>query len=171
MGNETKTLVLKAAKTAILPLGYRGRRRPGDVVMLLYHRIGAGGRQIDLSESALDRQLRYLSDRDRVLSLDQAVGSPNGGGVVVTFDDGYRDFHERVLPRLVRYRTPAVLYLATGLVWGEALATRGQALTWSQLREAVSTGLVTVGAHTHGHTNLSQAGRREAEAEMRTSKE
>ncbi len=171
MGNETKTLVLKAAKTAVLPLGIGARRRRGDVVMLLYHRIGAGGRQIDLPVAALDRQLDYLSDRDHVMSLDEAIWSPNGGGVVVTFDDGYRDFHERVLPRLVRYRTPAILYLATGLVEGEAHAPSGHALSWSQLREAVSTGLVTIGAHTHGHTNLATVGHRQAEAEMRTSKE
>ena len=36
--------------------------------------------------------------------------------MVVTFDDGYRDFHDAALPLLVKHRVPAVLYLATGLV-------------------------------------------------------
>jgi hypothetical protein len=44
-------------------------------------------------------------------------------------------------------------------------------LSWSQLEEAVSTGLVTVGAHTHTHANLSGAGEPVCEEEMGRSKE
>jgi peptidoglycan/xylan/chitin deacetylase (PgdA/CDA1 family) len=50
-------------------------------------------------------------------------------------------------------------------------ARREGALTWGNLREAVSTGLVTVGSHTHGHTDLSRASEREAEEEMRRSRD
>jgi peptidoglycan/xylan/chitin deacetylase (PgdA/CDA1 family) len=56
-------------------------------------------------------------------------------------------------------------------VAGEAYAPNGQALSWTQLQEAVSTGLVEVGAHTHGHVNLSRAGWLEADSEIRGSKE
>jgi peptidoglycan/xylan/chitin deacetylase (PgdA/CDA1 family) len=45
------------------------------------------------------------------------------------------------------------------------------ALTWTQLREAVDTGLVTLGSHTHGHIDLSRSTEAAAEAEMRRSKE
>jgi peptidoglycan/xylan/chitin deacetylase (PgdA/CDA1 family) len=168
---ETKTLIRRAAKAAVLPLGLKDRRGPGDVVILLYHRVGAGGREIDLPVSAFTSQLADLQARERVLTLNEAVSGGNGGGIVLTFDDGYRDFHEHVLPLLVRFKMPAVLYLASGLVAGERNAPDGQALTWSQLREAVSTGLVEVGAHTHSHVNLARAGWVEAEAEIRGSKE
>ncbi len=68
---------------------------------------------------------------------------------------------------------PAVLYLATGLVRDEARGERGDddGLSWSQLGEAVATGLVTVGAHTHAHRTLSRATERIAEDEMRRSKD
>jgi peptidoglycan/xylan/chitin deacetylase (PgdA/CDA1 family) len=39
------------------------------------------------------------------------------------------------------------------------------------LQDAVTTGLVTVGSHTHSHADLSRASEREAEEEMRRSKE
>jgi peptidoglycan/xylan/chitin deacetylase (PgdA/CDA1 family) len=39
------------------------------------------------------------------------------------------------------------------------------------LRDAVDTGLVTVGSHTHGHVDLSRADERQADEEMRRSKE
>jgi peptidoglycan/xylan/chitin deacetylase (PgdA/CDA1 family) len=171
------SLARKAVKAAVLPGGIVSRRRPGDVVVLLYHRVGGGGGEIDLPAALFERQLALLAERDRVLTLDQAVaglmpGQAGPGGVVVTVDDGYRDFHGTVLPLLVRYRVPAVLYLATGLVAGEGAAPGDRdALTWSQLAEAVSTGLVTVGAHTHGHSDLSAATEQACHDEMARSKD
>ncbi len=105
-----------------------------------------------------------------MLTIEQAVGEPRGGGVVVTFDDGTRDFHETVLPLLVEHRVPAVLYLATGMV-ANGRGSRVDALTWTQVQEAVATGLVTVGSHTHDHVDLSKASEAEAESQMRRSKE
>jgi peptidoglycan/xylan/chitin deacetylase (PgdA/CDA1 family) len=162
-------LVRKAAKITALPLGMRGCR-PGDLAVLLYHRVGSGSREIDLPESAFSSQLAALREDRGVLSIDRAIGT-GSGGVVVTFDDGYRDFHERALPLLVRHGIPAVLYLATGLVDGTLPADNGDRLGWSHLQEAIDTRLVTVGAHTHSHADLSRATEREAEEEMRRSKE
>jgi peptidoglycan/xylan/chitin deacetylase (PgdA/CDA1 family) len=75
-----------------------------------------------------------------------------------------------MVPLLVRYRVPAILYLATGLVANGGPAS-ADALTWADLRDAVETGLVTVGAHTHGHADLSRATEAEAELEMRRAQE
>ena len=156
---------------AVTPLGWPARRRPGDVVVLLYHRVGDTRSEIELGARAFERQLMDLVARERVLTLEEGLAGDDGGGVVVTFDDGYRDFHEAVLPMLVKYRVPAVLYLATGLVANGGGPTAADALTWTQLCEAVDTGLVTVGSHTHGHVDLSKTTEAEADAEMRRSKE
>jgi peptidoglycan/xylan/chitin deacetylase (PgdA/CDA1 family) len=141
-------------------------------VILLYHRVGAGGGEGSLSVEAFARQLDHLAEHDRVLSLDTALGADSEGGVVITFDDGYRDFYEHALPLLHRHGLPAVLYLATGLIADGAAPARGaDSLTWPQLREAVAGGLVTVGAHTHAHVDLSRASQGTAERELRRSKE
>jgi O-antigen ligase/peptidoglycan/xylan/chitin deacetylase (PgdA/CDA1 family) len=161
------TLARKALKAALLPMGLGTRLRDGDVSVLLYHRVGRGAREIDLPATAFDRQVAALSSRDDVVPLDRALS--DGGGVVVTFDDGYRDFHEQALPALVRHGVPATLYLATGLVVEEGGPPDG--LTWEQLREAVATGLVTMGSHTHGHANLARSSPKEAEEELRRSQE
>lgn len=164
------TAARKAAKAVAFPVGLLSGRRPGDIVILLYHRVEAGGREIDLPLAAFERQMGELVERERLLSLDQALDGGAAGGVVVTFDDGYGDFHRYVLPVLARFQLPAVLYLATGLV-PDGRAARPEDLTWSQLHEAVSTGLVTIGAHTHRHADLSRASEDQAEREMRRSKE
>lgn len=168
------SLIRKATKVAVLPLGVQGRRRIGDVVILLYHRVGIGYREIDLPVESFERQLATLKERERVLTIDEAFGRRGEGGVVLTFDDGYRDFYDHVLPLLARYQLPALLYLATSFVAGEGAVSAPRpenALTWSQLQEAVQTGLITVGSHTHTHADLSRASEADAWEEMRASKE
>ena len=139
------SLARKAVKAAVLPGGIVTRRRPGDVVILLYHRVAGVGGEIDTPPALFERQLADLAEHERVLTLDQALDADAGGGVVVTVDDGYRDFSDTVVPLLVRYQVPALLYLATGLV--------------------------TVGAHTHGHTDLSRASEQVCRDEMARSRE
>jgi peptidoglycan/xylan/chitin deacetylase (PgdA/CDA1 family) len=165
----------KAGKVAVLPAGIISRRRRGDLTILLYHRVGPGTSQIDVGSRAFDRQLEQIAERDRSLRLDEALDpATNGeGGIVITFDDGLRDFHDRVVPALVERRLPAVLYLATGLVHGEGTAhvPDRDRLTWSHLLECVQTGLVTIGSHTHSHADLGRASEREAAEEMQRSKD
>lgn len=161
------TLARRGTKAAIAPAGMFTRRREGDVVILLYHRVGDGPGEIELSESDFERQLEHLSEQGCVLSLETALAVGHPGGIVLTFDDGTPDFHARVLPLLERFRIPAVLYLATALVQEEG----GGGLSWTQLGEAVATSMVTIGSHTHSHADLSTAGERTSEDEMRRSKE
>lgn len=165
-------LARKSVKVAVLPAGVAGHRRPRDLAILLYHRVGGGDREIDLDRSAFDDQLALLGAKHAVLSLDEALKDDTRGGVVVTFDDGLRDFFDTALPLLVAHGTKALLYLATGYVAdGRSTVRTGEALTWSQLREAVSTGLVAVGSHTHGHVDLSRTGEEDVRNELKRSKE
>jgi peptidoglycan/xylan/chitin deacetylase (PgdA/CDA1 family) len=160
-------LARKGTKAAVAPLGVFSRRRRGDLVILLYHRVGDGPGEIELPAAELDRQLEHLAEHDRVVTLDRALAERNGGGVVLSFDDGSRDFADRALPMLQKHHVPAVLYLATGMIAEEG----GDGLAWSQVEDALATGLVTIGSHTHSHADLSRASERTSEVEMRRSKE
>lgn len=162
---ERTSLARRAVKSAVLPPGYFIRRRPGDVVVLIYHRVGTGDQEVDVTSTSFERQISYLASQHRILTLDQALAGDDRGGVVITFDDGYRDFYERALPVLVKHSVPATLYLATGFVASEAGAS-DESLSWSMLEEALATGLVTVGAHTHTHPDLSWVGEEDAYLEM-----
>jgi peptidoglycan/xylan/chitin deacetylase (PgdA/CDA1 family) len=160
-------------KLAALPLGAASARRRGDIVILCYHRAGVGDREIDVPERRFVEQLEFLAAEGDALPLDASL-SNGSGGVVLTFDDGFRDFYEIVLPHLVRLGLPAVLYLATGFVdAGDPRSDvgRDEALTWPMLEDAASTGLVTIGSHTHGHIDLSRATEGVARDEMRRSKD
>jgi peptidoglycan/xylan/chitin deacetylase (PgdA/CDA1 family) len=169
---SVETAVRVGAKVAAIPFGVVSRRTAGDAVILCYHRIGEGRREIDVPRGRFLEHIEVLANQTRVATLDEAV-SGSHGGVVLTFDDGFRDFYDIVLPLLVSREIPATLYLATGFVDAgspsDGIGPDG-ALTWGMLEEAVSTGLVTVGSHTHGHVDLSRASEQQADDEMRRSK-
>lgn len=156
-------LARKAVKGAALPVGMLHPMKRGDLSILLYHCVGEGRAQIEMPGALFERQMAALAADGGARSLDEGLAR---GGVVVTFDDGTPDFHAAVLPALARYRIPALIYLATGQI-----GAGPNTLSWSQVADAASTGLVTVGAHTHGHVDLSHAGRQEADDEMRRSKD
>jgi peptidoglycan/xylan/chitin deacetylase (PgdA/CDA1 family) len=136
--------------------------RPG-VVVLLYHRVGRRSTvEVDLPRALFAEQMAAIRDRATTLdaSLDALTASPPPGPdpVVVTFDDGTADFVEEALPVLVEHAVPAVLYVATAFVEeGRPFPDAGAPASWSALADAVSTGLVTIGSHTHTHVLLDRA--------------
>jgi peptidoglycan/xylan/chitin deacetylase (PgdA/CDA1 family) len=166
---NAKSLGRKALKVAVLPYGAIVRRRRGDLTILGYHRVGPSPEEIELPLTVFDHHLAALAESGEVRTLDEALSRAEGG-VVVSIDDGYRDFHEHVVPLLMHHRVPAILYLATGLV-ADGGPADPRALSWSDLRDAMDTGLVTVGSHTHDHADLSSVTEEEADGQMRRSQE
>lgn len=65
--------------------------------------------------------------------------------ILITFDDGYRDFYTDVYPILKKHRAKATLYVIVGFL------DRPNHLLKSQLQELAGSGLVEIGAHTMNH--------------------
>lgn len=148
------------------------RRPPPGVVILLYHRVGGGSNTaVDLTAHAFDEQMAYLARTQRVVSLADALGvlrgEQPGPCVAVTFDDGTADLAEVALPILVRHQIPATWYVATSFVdEQQPFPDAGVPLSWAALRDACSTGLVSVGSHTHRHRLLDRASEAEVADEL-----
>jgi peptidoglycan/xylan/chitin deacetylase (PgdA/CDA1 family) len=139
------------------------RRPPRGVVVLLYHRVGRhSDLEVDLPTALFAEQLECLAASGRVATLDACLDALTRPGaedpddlIAVTFDDGTADFVETALPLLERHHLPVTLYLATGFV-DDRRPFPGDAtpVSWAALRDAGSTGLLTVGSHTHTHALL-----------------
>ena len=152
----------------------RLRRPPRGVVFLIYHRVG--GRTsitVDLPTGLFDEQMAWLASSRRVVSIDEALvtleraEAPLHDPVVVTFDDGTADLVEDALPILCTHRVPAVFYLATDFIeHSRPFPNNGAPLSWAAVRDAVSTGLVTVGSHTDTHALLDRIDPAVAAAEL-----
>lgn len=109
------------------------------------------------------RALRRL--RVPVISMSDAARALRGEApmptraVVLTFDDGCRNFRENALPVLEEFGFPSIVYAIAGMVGGEAewLAEAGHAtpplMTWDELRDIQRRG-VEIGSHSLHHIRL-----------------
>lgn len=150
-------------------------RRPQGLVVLIYHRVGARTPvSVDLPRPLFAEQLGALIAGWAPVTLDDAaafladpVPPPGPPPVCLTFDDGTADFVEEALPELVTHGVPATLYVATDYIEvGRPFPDDGRPASWAGLRDALSTGLVTIGSHTHTHRLLDRVGGAEAAEEL-----
>ena len=139
------------------------RRPAAGLVVLIYHRVGRRTSvEVDLPAALFDEQMAFLASETSLVTLSDGLARLTDGGsgaresmVAVTFDDGTADFVEVALPILAARAVPVTLYVATDFVeQGVSFPDDGVPLSWSALGDAVSSGLVAVGSHTHGHTLL-----------------
>lgn len=146
--------------------------RPG-VVVLLYHRVGRRSTvEVDLPRSLFSEQMAAIAGR--AVPLDDALSAlagpaPSGAAtpVAVTFDDGTADFVDEAVPVLVEHGVPALLYVATAFIEeGRSFPDAGTPASWSALADAASTGVVSIGSHTHTHALLDRAAPAEVEQEL-----
>lgn len=169
----------KAAKG--LAVGYDVVRPPRDgVVILAYHRVGGGsGLELDVDPEVFLSHMEWLAENRSVIGLDAAVAvlsqadgvaDPGLPVTVITFDDGTADFIDHALPALVETATPATYYIATDFIESRrSFPDNGTPLSWNGLAEALSTGLVTIGSHTHTHAVMDKLTWEEADLEARRS--
>ncbi|HUI58641.1 MAG TPA: polysaccharide deacetylase family protein [Steroidobacteraceae bacterium] len=92
--------------------------------ILMYHRFSAHARPRRLSASVFEEHLRYITRHFTPRPLRDVVDrlrsrrSFDSRSVVLTVDDGYRDFLEHAYPLLLRYRVPATIYVVTEFAAG-----------------------------------------------------
>lgn len=141
-----------------------------NLVVLCYHEVTATTEAADrdplaVSIGSLILQFNWLEANGySPVSLQQVIDERRGGkplpenAVLLTFDDGYRSFYDRVMPLLKLYGFPAVLAPVTSWVdapagssvhYGDEEVPRGRFLSWKQLREIVDSDLVEIISHSH----------------------
>jgi peptidoglycan/xylan/chitin deacetylase (PgdA/CDA1 family) len=92
--------------------------------ILMYHRFSADGQARRMSVRAFEEQLRYITRYFTPRPLREVVDRLRSNrrfdsrSVVLTVDDGYRDFLEYAYPMLLRYRVPATIYIVTEFAEG-----------------------------------------------------
>jgi len=131
------------------------------VPILMYHHvmeaedaqaIGAG--YLNVPPDVFRAQMDYLLQKGyQVIGLDEMVEGIRNNSlpakpVVLTFDDGYRDFYDYVYPLLREKGIKATLFIISQFVGGERY------LVWAQIKEMVDSGLVLPGNHTLNHPYL-----------------
>jgi peptidoglycan/xylan/chitin deacetylase (PgdA/CDA1 family) len=122
-----KTLIKQIMSTAPGWQGIGALTRPRGVRILMYHRIGGNETLFPhLDVNIFRSQMRWLRRNCTIISpeeLDTACANPriSKPPVLVTFDDGYRDYHDTAYPVLKQLGIPSVVFLATDMIDGGGL--------------------------------------------------
>jgi len=173
-----RALKRTAGWAAVLAAPFAGPPARSRACIFVYHRVAAvgfvDGRVDDwnVPPALFERQIASLARFAEFVALSDLPHKLKGYPphpkplVCLTFDDGYANFHSRVLPILKRYQAPASVFVVTDLIgqqdpipfdsWSRRHRNRvgpeaWRSMDWPELEACVGSGLVTVGAHSHRH--------------------
>ncbi len=138
--------------------------------ILAYHRIANSGpvglREYRLPVEAFEAQVSYLRQQGYYSvdlfewSLGKLTGKPaSGRPILITFDDGYRDFIDFAWPVLHHHGLSAMVFVVPHKVgsvsdWDLRFGNPAPLLDWAQIRQLRCEG-VRFGSHTATHQPLS----------------
>ena len=105
----------------------------------------------------------FITPVDLALSLTGVMELP-AKPVILSFDDGYRDFYTDVFPIIKKENVRVVAYLVPGFL------DRPNYMFTSQVKEIASSGLVEIGAHTMHHVWLKGLNTAQASYEINESR-
>lgn len=149
--------------------------------ILMYHSIGDIPEDpYSVTVDAFREQISWLTDNGyEVISLSVLLTCIKAGDyknlrkkVVITFDDGYKDFVTNALPILAEHGATATVYLVTEMFEGNASWNKSgeheQLMSEDAARYIKSQG-ITLGSHTATHANLALLGYDELNRQLRDS--
>ncbi len=105
----------------------------------------------------------FMTTKDLADVLDGKTTLPEKP-VILTFDDGYRDFYTDVFPLLKKHKVKAVAYIVPGFL------DKLNYMFTPQVEEVAKSGLVEIAAHTVHHVWLKGMTKERAEFEITESK-
>lgn len=133
--------------------------------VLMYHSVAPYEQDpylVTVHPARFDQQLRWLHRRGlRGISMRELLAARRAGtdrGLVgLTFDDGYADFGEYVLPALARFGFTATVFVIADLLGGhnrwDVAGPRKPLMTVDQLRRVAQLGM-EIGSHSRRHVSL-----------------
>lgn len=132
---------------------------------------------INTSPEVFSQQMRWLRHQGyRSINLAEAwagleAGKDMSKTVVITFDDGYRDFLTDGMEIMKQCGLTATIFLATDRIRNTAARIEGaDYLTWNEVRELYAEG-ISFGSHTVTHPDLRSLDPEQIEYELGSSKE
>lgn len=120
---------------------YLGQKIRQHLYVLVYHRVDEYGNRpwldpalISAEPAQFNSQMRLVAEKYHPVSAEDVLNAINGeqplppNSVLVTVDDGYRDFSEVIFPITSQYGIKPVLFIPTayvgqGLFWWDKLYT------------------------------------------------
>jgi peptidoglycan/xylan/chitin deacetylase (PgdA/CDA1 family) len=166
-----------------------GAQRQFRIPILMYHSVSgqtAKGShsyyELNTSTEVFDLHMSHLKqDGYRIIGLGEALDRVCGSNsenavngekyVVLTFDDGFRNFHDHAYPILKKYGFGATVFLSTDYIERNRGIFEGrECMTWEEVRFLSDEGIV-FGSHAVTHEPLISLDMNTVKMELMQSKE
>ncbi len=150
--------------------------------ILMYHSIAEAPGPTSISPAIFAEQMRLLAasglpviSPDRLLAVHEGRENLPPRSVIITFDDGFRDFLLDALPVLSKHGFEAIVYLPAaemGLCenWEGAHSPPRQLMSWHEVCRCRQAG-ISFGSHSMSHPDLTTLSDAQLEAELARSRE
>ncbi|SEL55963.1 polysaccharide deacetylase family protein [Nitrosovibrio tenuis] len=136
------------------------------IPVIAFHRVLPYKNSISVTIDEFDHYLQWFRKRgfrsltsaqfERALAGEEVVER----GLVITFDDGYRDNCYIAAPLLEKYGMNAILFVVTGKIKDEQTGQPTDTwleegderyLSWDEIKSMVDSGIFELHSHTHSH--------------------
>lgn len=147
--------------------------------VLTYHNIDyppqeAKLKSLYVNTEKFENQIKLLKMLNINTVLPDSIGNDKKS-VILTFDDGYRDFIKNAYPILKKYNSKAIIFVVAGLldkynIWDwQKLNVKKPLMDWEEIRFLINEGF-EIGSHTITHPFLTKIPEKTAKAEIEDSK-
>lgn len=157
--------------------------REVKIPILTYHSIDESGSVVSTGANVFRRQIKLLSEAGyNAITLKTLGEYLSGRGelhpkpIVLTFDDGFRNFYTTAFPVLSEHNFTATVFLIAGYcgkyndwVGNSPFAARGRLMNWSEIRELAEKS-IEFAAHSLTHPDLTRISADSAKLEIAESK-
>ena len=146
-------------------------KKKNNLRVLVYHSIGSGNSPENmwcLDSNYFSEHLSYLHEKKNIhlYSCTDLVESIPEDGIMITFDDGFRDNFEIAAPLLFELKIPFSVFVVTDYIKKEKKGYMNP----NMLRELSENPLVTIGSHSKSHIPLTSFNQEELKSEISGSK-
>ncbi|UCG08961.1 MAG: polysaccharide deacetylase family protein, partial [Desulfobacterales bacterium] len=138
------------------------------IPILMYHslsrtkmKVGHPYYEIATAPHIFEAHMKFIHQNDyQVIDLGDILEYFAGNfkltqkPIVISFDDGFKDFYTEAFPILRQYGFPASMFLPTRFIGNNGLTFNGkECLSWDIVRDLNGNG-ITFGSHTMNHLEL-----------------
>jgi len=151
--------------------GLLGLSKKKAVRILMYHQVLpkelAPKDNLIVTAENLEEQLIYIKNNFTTLffkDIQKESNTPNK--IILTFDDGYYNNLEYLIPLLEKYQLKATIFIPTEYIQNGIHSPERNFMNFAEIK-SLNTELIEIALHSHSHRNYSQMSVEEAREDLK----
>ncbi|MFY1048342.1 polysaccharide deacetylase family protein [Chryseobacterium sp. GP-SGM7] len=147
-----------------------GFSKKESIRILMYHQVLpqsiAPKNNLIVTVENLDQQLNYIKNNFKTVffkDLEKEKSTENK--IILTFDDGYYNNLQYLLPLLEKYQLKATIFIPTEYIEKNENSAEKVYMNFDEIK-SLNPNLIEIALHSHSHRNFSQLSIEEAETDL-----